>query len=203
MSTKKPRTDKILFFLSFSSKIKYNEIEVKTMDNFFPDAYQKSIYTINYNKLKENGIKCLLYDLDNTCVPYTDKKPTRKLKDLFSYLEDQGFKVIIFSNSNRQRLEPFKQELNVDCCASAGKPRKNKFLKILKIYNLELSEVAIIGDQLMTDIQGGNRVGIMTILVNPMSDIDMPFTKVYRYIERKKINKMTKKGIFKVGRYYD
>ena len=114
-----------------------------------------------------------------------------------------GFKVIIFSNSPKSRLEPFKKALNVDCCASARKPQKNKFLKVLKTYNYDLSEVAIIGDQLMTDIYGGNKVGIMTILVNPMSDIDMPLTKIYRFIEKKKINKMTKKGIFKVGRYYD
>lgn len=173
------------------------------MNYYYPDAYQKSIYTINYDKLKENGIKCLLFDLDNTCIPYIDKKPTKKLKNLFDNLSDKGFRVIIFSNSPRSRLEPFKKELNVDCCASAGKPRKNKFLKVLKTYNYDLSEVAIIGDQLMTDIYGGNKVGIMTILVNPMSEIDMPFTKIYRIIERKKINKMTKKDIFKVGRYYD
>ena len=55
----------------------------------------------------------------------------------------------------------------------------------------------------MTDIYGGNKVGITTILVNPMSNIDMPLTKIYRYIEKKEINKMTKKGLFKVGEYYD
>ncbi|UKI27188.1 MAG: hypothetical protein L6V91_00420 [Bacilli bacterium] len=55
----------------------------------------------------------------------------------------------------------------------------------------------------MTDIYGGNRVGITTVLVNPMSDIDMPFTKINRYIEKKKINKMAKKGLFRIGEYYD
>lgn len=173
------------------------------MNYFYPDIYQKSIYTINYEKLKENGIKCLLFDLDNTCIPYVDKVPTKKLKDLFNKLTEQGFKVIIFSNSPKERLKPFKRELNVDCCPKAGKPKKAKFIKVLKTYNYDISEVAIIGDQLMTDIYGGNRVGIMTILVNPMSDTDMPFTKIYRFIEKKKINKMTKKGIFKVGRYYE
>ncbi len=173
------------------------------MNYFYPDIYQKSIYTINYDKLKDNGIKCLLYDLDNTCVPYVDRTPSRKLKDLFDKLTDMGFKVIIFSNSPRTRLEPFKKELNVDCCASAGKPRKGSFIKVLEMYKFSLSEVAIVGDQLMTDIFGGNRVGITTILVNPLSDIDMPFTKIYRFIEKKKIKKMNDLGIFEVGRYYD
>ena len=80
------------------------------MENFYPDVYQKSIYTINYEKLKENGIKCLLFDLDNTCVPYVDKLPSKKLKNLFEDLQDLGFKIIIFSNSNKNRLEPFKKE---------------------------------------------------------------------------------------------
>ena len=173
------------------------------MEKYIPDIYQKSIYTINYNNLKENGIKCLLFDLDNTCVPYIDKKPTKKLKDHFDKLKEEGFIVVIFSNSPRERLEPFKKYLNVDCCPSAKKPSKTKFLKILKTYKLDLSEVAIIGDQLVTDIYGGNRVGITTVLVNPMSDIDMPFTKINRYIEKKKINKMAKKGLFRIGEYYD
>ena len=173
------------------------------MNYFYPDAYQKSIYTINYDKLKENGIKCLLFDLDNTCVPYVDRTSTKKLKNLFDKLSEQGFKVIIFSNSPKERLFPFKKELKVDCCAKAGKPRKKNFIKILDLYKYDLSEVAIIGDQLVTDIYGGNKVGITTVLVNPMSNIDMPLTKIHRYIERKKINKMTKEGIFKVGEYYD
>ena len=173
------------------------------MNYFFPDIYQKSIYTINYEKLKEDGIKCLLFDLDNTCVPFKEQMPSKKLKEHFDNLEDMGFKVIIFSNASKERLIPFKKELNVDCCYKARKPRKTKFLKVLKLYNYKLHEVAMIGDQLVTDIYGGNRVGITTILVNPMSNYDMFFTKFYRYIERKKINKMTREGIFKIGRYYD
>lgn len=173
------------------------------MNYFFPDAYQKSIYTINYDKLKNNGIKCLLFDLDNTCVPYVDKTPSKRLKDLFDKLTEQGFKVIIFSNSPRERLAIFKRELKVDCCAKAGKPRKKSFIKVMKIYKFDLSEMVIIGDQLVTDIYGGNRVGIMTILVNPMSNIDMPFTKIHRFIENRKIKKMTKQGIFTRGEYYD
>lgn len=173
------------------------------MNYFYPDIYTQSIYTINYDKLLERGIKCLLFDLDNTCVPYIDKKPTKKLKEHFDKLKDMGFKVIIFSNSPKDRLEPFKKYLNVDCCAKAGKPRKNKFLKVLKLYNLNLPDVAIIGDQLVTDIYGGNKVGITTILVNPMSNIDMPFTKIHRFIEKKQIKKMNKKGIFTLGDYYD
>lgn len=173
------------------------------MNYYYPNMYYQSIYTINYQKLLEDGIKCLLFDLDNTCVPYIDRKPTKKLKNHFDKLQDMGFKVIIFSNSPKKRLEPFKQILNIDCCYKAGKPRKKKLLKVLDLYKYQLSEVAIIGDQLVTDIYGGNKVGITTILVNPMSNIDMPFTKIHRFIEKIEIKKMNKKGIFFIGEYYD
>ena len=173
------------------------------MDIFIPDMYQKSIYTINYEKLREDGIRCLLFDLDNTCVPYVEKKPTQKLKDLFDRLKEMGFKVIIFSNASKKRLEPFKNFLIVDCSYSSRKPSKRKFLKVLKMFNFDLSETAIIGDQLFTDIYGGNRVGIKTILVNPMSNNDMVFTKVFRIFEKRQYNKMNKRGIFTLGKYYE
>ena len=174
------------------------------MDNFIPDMYQKSIYHIDYDKLKEDGIKCILFDLDNTCIPYKDKEPNKKLIDLFETLKDMDFRVIIFSNATKKRILPFKNALRVDCSANSRKPRKDKFLKIMKMFNFELSEVVIIGDQLLTDIYGGNRVGIKTILVNPMSiEKESIPTRIARIIERILIKKLNKKGILKKGVYYE
>ena len=174
------------------------------MDNFIPDMYQKSIYHIDYDRLQENGIKCLLFDLDNTCVPYKDKIPNKKLIDLFESLKDMDFKVIIFSNATKKRIKPFKNALNVDCLASAKKPRKGNFLKVLKLFNYDLSEVVIIGDQLYKDILGGNKVGIKTILVNPMSKDDMILTKmIFRPLEKRKYKKLERKGILTRGKYYE
>jgi len=173
------------------------------MEKYYPDMYQKSIYTINYEKLKQNGIKCLLFDLDNTCIPYKEKKPSKKLKNLFEELQDMGFKVILFSNAPKRRLEPFKKELLVDCSPNSRKPSKKSFLKVLEKFGFELSEVAIIGDQLYTDIYGGNKVGITTILVNSMSTKDMFFTKFRRILEKKTFKKLKKEGVFEKGKYYD
>lgn len=174
------------------------------MDNFMPDMYQKSIYHINYEKLLDDGIKCLLLDLDNTCVPYKDTEPNKKLIELFEMLKDMDFKLIIFSNAPKKRIAPFKKVLDVDCLASARKPFKKNFLKVIKLFNYDLSEVAIIGDQLYKDILGGNLVGIKTILVNPMSKDDMFLTKlIFRNLEKKKYKVLERKGIFKRGRYYE
>ncbi len=174
------------------------------MNNFIPDMYQKSIYHIDYNKLQDDGIKCILFDLDNTCVPFKDTAPNKRLIDKFSELKDMGFKVIIFSNATKRRIKPFKQQLNVDCLALARKPSKKNFLKILNMFNYDLSEVVIIGDQLYKDILGGNRVGIKTILVNPMSKDDMIITKlVYRPLEKRKYAMFERKKLLTRGKYYE
>lgn len=174
------------------------------MDNFVPDMYQKSIYHIDYDKLVDNGIKCLLLDLDNTCVPYKDKEPNKRLVELIETLKDMGFKLIIFSNATKKRIAPFKKVLNVDCLARAKKPSKSSFLKVLKLFNYNLSDIAIIGDQLYKDILGGNRVGIKTILVNPMSKDDMFLTKlIFRRLEKIQYKKLAKRGLLIRGQYYE
>lgn len=188
------------YFLMFC----YNQFRVIAMDIFVPDIYQKSIYTIDYGKLKKRGIKCILFDLDNTLVPYTEDVPYSDLKNLFLRLEDDyKFKVIIMSNSGKKRLTPFKEQLNVDVAYSSMKPLKFKYKKIMRIYNYKPSQVAAIGDQLITDMLGANRFGITTILVNPIGEYEPLRTKVNRFMERKIINRLNKKGVLEKGKYYD
>lgn len=173
------------------------------MEKYVPDIYQKSIYTIDYDKLLNRGIRCLLFDLDNTIVPVTLKKPNKKIKELFEDLKDKGFIVIIFSNSNKKRIRPFKNELEVDCCAKAQKPFKKKFLKVIKEFNVTVDEVAIIGDQILTDVLGGNKIGITSILVNPVSTYDAFFTRFNRKIESVILKKLRDNNLFTKGKYYE
>ena len=77
------------------------------------------------------------------------------------------------------------------------------FREIRKIGNYKPEEMCMIGDQVMTDILGGNRVGIKTILVNPMSKDDLLFTKFFRMLEKRKFKKFAKMGILKKGKYYE
>lgn len=173
------------------------------MERFMPDIYQKSIYTIDYSKLWLRGIKCLMFDLDNTLVPSSVKAPTKKNIELFKDLKELGFKIIIFSNANKSRVKPFKDILNVDCFASATKPFKRKFLKVLSEYNYNINDVALIGDQLLTDVIGGNNVGITTVLINPISKKDSMYTKFNRFLERLILKKLRQKNLFTKGKYYD
>lgn len=173
------------------------------MEKYVPDIYQKSIYTINYDSLLSRGIKCLLFDLDNTLAPITEKTPNEKVKELFNELKEKGFKIIIFSNSPKMRVRPFKDELEVDCCACARKPKPDKFLSVIKIYGYNFSEVAIIGDSMLDDIVGGNGVGITTILVNQIGKREYPLAWLRRFKERKIVKKLRDNNLFTKGRYYE
>lgn len=168
-----------------------------------PDMYKKDIYSVDYKKLLSYGIKCILFDLDNTLVACNKNKPSRKLKDFIEKLKDMGFKIIIFSNSNKKRLTPFKKVLEVDCSYSSKKPFQGKFKKVLREYKYSQSEVAIIGDQLLTDVLGGNRMGIFTVLIKPISSKELLGTKINRIFEKRIIRKLEKNNIFKRGNYYD
>jgi len=173
------------------------------MDLFVPDIYQKSIFTIDYESLLKREIKCLLFDLDNTIAPINTNEINPKVKDLFVHLEILGFKIIIISNSDKKRVEPFKEKLNVDSACKSRKPFKTKYKKIMKLYEIKDTEIAAIGDQLLTDVFGANRMKFTSILVNPISDVDASITKFNRIIENKIYARLEKRGILKKGHYYE
>lgn len=174
-----------------------------SMEKYVPDIYQKSIYTINYDSLYSRGIKCLLFDLDNTIAPLKEKSPNAKVKKLFDKLKKKGFKIVIFSNSPSMRVRPFKDTLEVDCCTNARKPSSRKFLSVIKLYKYNFSEVAIIGDSMIDDIAGGNGVGITTILVNRLAKKEYPLAWLKRKYEKRVIKKLRDKDLFIKGRYYE
>lgn len=173
------------------------------IEKVIPDIYQKSIYYINYDKLCKKGIRCIIFDLDNTITPSHIKKPTKRLKKLFDELRDKGFKVIIMSNAPKHRIEPFKTYLNVDACAFSLKPRKNKYERIMEKFKYKHTEVAAVGDQLLTDIYGANKLDLTSILVNPLTDKDFSVTFFNRIIEKIIYDRLDKKDLFMKGKYYE
>ena len=172
------------------------------MENYIPDIYQKSIYSINYDMLTKRGIKCILFDLDNTLVPPNSKIPNKKLQELFDELKNK-FKIIIFSNSTNKRLKPFIEQLKIDGYSLVDKEFEIKIEDVMSKYSLNINEIAIVGDQLLTEIYLGNNVGITTIYVNPISKNDAFKIKLSRFKEKRIMKKLRNKDLFLVGRYYE
>ena len=173
------------------------------MKKYVPNIYQKSIYLIDYSKLLSQGINTLLFDLDNTIIAKNTKEMPSKTKDLFISLKQKGFKIIIFSNSPKKKLNKYKEYLNVDGIHMALKPLSKNFKKVINNYDLKPNQTAIIGDQLLTDILGGNKIGITTILVNPITEKDSIFTLLNRFIEKRIMKKLKQNNLFEKGRYYE
>ena len=172
-------------------------------DKFYPDIYAKDIFSIDYEMLKTRKIKCLLFDLDNTLATINETMPAPKVKELVNYLEGLKFKVIIMTNSSKKRALPFKEHLNVDTAYRSMKPLKRKFKKILKIYHYKVSEIAMIGDQILTDVYGANRMGITSIFINKRAASDFVWSKLGRKVEEFILNYFHKKDMWTKGKYYD
>ncbi len=173
------------------------------LERFVPDIYQKSIYYIDYEKLWKSGVRCLLFDMDNTITPCHINTPTKRLKTLFDELKEIGFKIVIMSNAPKYRVEVFKNYLLVDACAFSLKPKKDKYDKIMKKLKFNNNEIAAIGDQLITDVWGANRMDIKSILVNPLTSKDHTITILNRLLEKVIYTELSKKDLLKKGRYYE
>lgn len=169
---------------------------------FKPSKYYKDIYSINYDKLKEEGIKCLIFDLDNTLGLISEKECPRKTKLLIKKLKED-FLVLVCSNNNRTRLKPYLEDLGIGGVSWSMKPLTRGLRKIKRNYHLKKKEMTIIGDQIVTDIYAGNKFRIKTILVDPLGEKDMKVTFFNRKIENYIVNKYSKRGAFTRGEYYE
>ena len=127
------------------------------------------IFEITGAALKRRGVRLLLADLDNTLVPYGVPLPDDRLKAWRDDLAAHGGTLFLLSN-NRHESRPriFAEGLDVPYIGRAGKPKSPSFHKAMERMGAEKGQTAIVGDQVFTDILGGNRAGISTILVEPI-----------------------------------
>lgn len=172
------------------------------MHKFKPTMYRKNIFEIDYKKLKELGITCLVFDLDNTLGLISEKECPRKTKKLIKELQED-FLVLISSNNTGDRLKPYLEDLGIGGVAWSMKPLTRGLRKIKKDYKLKKKEMVMIGDQMVTDIFAGNRFRIMTILVDPLGEKDLKITGLNRKIESAIIKHYVKRNVFERGRYYE
>lgn len=155
------------------------------MKNYLiPQLYVDSIFDIELQKLIDNGIEGLIVDIDNTLVAWDKKTAPASVLKWFEKVEDSGLKICLVSNNTEDRVVKFTEKIKIYAVHSAKKPTKAPFEKAMKYLGTDKNNTAVIGDQIFTDVLGGNRIGIYTILVVPIESKEFWWTTIVRKFER-------------------
>jgi HAD superfamily phosphatase (TIGR01668 family) len=150
-----------------------------------PTYYYRSVSDIDLDALRESGIDTLLVDIDNTILPRDTKRMPEELITWARRLSPQGFKVCLVSNNWHDHVKRTADALGLLMVPKALKPLPYGFRKAMRLLGSERASTAVIGDQVFTDVLGGNALGLVTVLVTPMSPVEPPHTLVLRAIERR------------------
>ncbi|MGZ4122985.1 MAG: YqeG family HAD IIIA-type phosphatase [Tumebacillaceae bacterium] len=166
------------------------------MSRLIPSLSVDSVYDIDLDQLQARGVKGIITDLDNTLVRWDEPNATPELIVWLDHVRDtRGIKVCIVSNNNSQRVEKFAKPLDIPFIGKAQKPKRSPFLRALDVLGTKPEETVVIGDQLFTDVLGGNRMGMYTILVVPIGEKEFIGTKVLRMMERIALRILRSRGM--------
>lgn len=158
----------------------------------YPDLYLRNIKEITLEILKENNIKGLILDVDNTLIDF-DKNLIEGAKNWCDNLKQNNIRICILSNTNKkEKVAKVAKILDLEYIYFAHKPNKKGFYKAQKLLGLNINEIATVGDQIFTDVFGGNRVGMFTILTKPIDERDILVTRIKRPFEKIVIKKYLK-----------
>lgn len=161
----------------------------------YPKAYFDKIQNITIQFLIKNKIKILILDVDNTLIDL-DHNLLEGAEEWCNNLKEQNIKFCILSNSNKkEKVKKVAKTLDIPYIYFGTKPLKRGFKKASETLNLPYNELAIIGDQIFTDIIGGNRCKMYTILVEPISTRELYITAIKRGVEHKIIKQYRKKHL--------
>ena len=152
-------------------------------DRFFPDRYVASTYVIDFEKLYKEGVRGLIFDIDNTLVPHGAPADERAVR-LFQSLKETGFRCCLISNNQEKRVKMFNEPIQVDYVYNAHKPSVKNYIRAMEIMGTDRENTVFIGDQLFTDVWGAKRAGIPNILVKPIHPREEIQIVLKRYLEK-------------------
>ncbi len=150
-----------------------------------PDVKLRGITDITVELLNKYNIKALLLDVDNTMSTHHGTILTDGLLEWIADMQQNGIKLMVLSNSKRFRIESFAARIGLPFISLGCKPLPTGYLRGIKALGEKRKNVAIVGDQIFTDVLGGNAVGVKTILLTPIKLEDGWSFKIRRKLEKK------------------
>lgn len=159
----------------------------------YPKFYCKKVTDITVEFLKDNNIKGLILDVDNTLIDF-DRNLLPGVEKWCENIKNNNIKCIILSNSNKiDKVKKVADTIGISYINFAKKPLKGGFKKAREQLDLENQNIAVVGDQIFTDVIGANRCNMFPILVEPIAKKDIWITALKRPIENLVIKKYLKK----------
>lgn len=162
---------------------KYTDLAMRIFRKFYPKECQKSTYKINFQKYYDMGYRGILFDVDNTLVPH-GTPAEKRTEELFEQLRQIGFQTCLISNNKEYRVKPFAERVKSNYIENAHKPSRKSYEKAFSIMGTQKGNTMFVGDQIFTDVFGANRVGMYTILVNPIHPKEEIQIVLKRYLEK-------------------
>jgi len=167
----------------------------KFLDRFRPDVYVEHIADVDPAGLQARGFEAILLDLDNTLLPWRSSIVPEECGRWVERAKQLGLKLCIVSNThNPRRLNTIAADLDISAISRALKPRSHGFDRAARTLGCEPGKCVVVGDQLLTDMLGGNLAGMYTILVKPMHTREFIGTKISRMIEWPILRHLRKTG---------
>ena len=138
------------------------------MSKFVPNYVFDAIYDFTPEFLRAHGVRGVLIDLDGTMASHKAALPPEALAPFLHGLRAAGLAVLVFSNNNENRVGTFCRALELDFISRAGKPFGHGFRRAAERLGLPAQSLAVVGDQIFTDVYGGNRAGALTCYVQTL-----------------------------------
>ncbi|MGI6629236.1 MAG: YqeG family HAD IIIA-type phosphatase [Bacillota bacterium] len=159
-----------------------------------PDLFVDSIMDIPLELLTRKNTKGIIFDLDNTVTEWNNPEIKHEILQWFHELPQHGITACLLSNNKGPRVMDAAEKLGIPYVAKATKPRRRAFRRAMEVLKTLPEETVVVGDQIFTDILGGNRMGLYTVLVSPISKREFIGTRMMRLVERFALRKLKKMG---------
>ncbi len=160
-----------------------------------PDFVADGVLALDPGFLERNDIRGVIVDLDNTIVPRNTDFISDDIGRWIDVLKESDIGIVIASNNWEHRAVKVGQRLSVPIIAPAKKPLRSGYRAALKMMEVGPENALVVGDQLFTDILGGNRMRLLTVLVRPLaSGSDLPHTRILRIVERLVLSWLSRRG---------
>lgn len=150
-----------------------------------PNRFASRLHDVSLAELAAAGIRGLIVDLDNTLLGFRETELAAEHVAWIAEAHDRGFVICMVSNNFGERARTIAGQLNIGCVPNALKPLPFGFMRALKHLGLPRNQVAVVGDQLFTDVLGAKLCGnLYTILTDPIETHDFAITRMFRFLER-------------------